>query len=201
MVKMSLMICPCSFCHVICIAVCPSQRGLRMLQMSTQLIPLQIFSLSNCFCSFVPWFLGYFPSKSIIVPPFLSFYEDMTMIIVTQKKGKRNTFTLYFTIVLLQTGLVPNEFMPCFYCNTEFLLEFTFYCNTEFFSCFFRKVVLYSQMLMHAGVSEWQTRQTQNLLYASTCGFESHHRHEVSIIRIGSSQRRTDSDVFVFSAR
>ncbi len=99
-----------------------------MLQMSTQLIPLQIFSLSNCFCSFVPWFLGYFPSKSIIVPPFLSFYEDMTMIIVTQKKGKRNTFTLYFTIVLtlyftivlLQTGLVPNEFMPCVNSQSKF---------------------------------------------------------------------------------
>ncbi len=28
-----------------------------------------------------------------------------------------------------------------------------------------------------AGVSEWQTRQTQNLLSARACGFESHHRH------------------------
>ena len=29
-----------------------------------------------------------------------------------------------------------------------------------------------------AGVSEWQTRQTQNLLWATTCGFKSHRRHQ-----------------------
>ena len=28
-----------------------------------------------------------------------------------------------------------------------------------------------------AGVAKWQTRQTQNLLYASMCGFKSLHRH------------------------
>ena len=28
-----------------------------------------------------------------------------------------------------------------------------------------------------AGVSEWQTRQTQNLLSARACGFKSHYRH------------------------
>ena len=28
-----------------------------------------------------------------------------------------------------------------------------------------------------AGVSEWQTRQTQNLLSERACGFESHRRH------------------------
>ena len=28
----------------------------------------------------------------------------------------------------------------------------------------------------HAGVSEWQTRQTQNLLWATTCGFKSRCR-------------------------
>ena len=29
-----------------------------------------------------------------------------------------------------------------------------------------------------AGVSEWQTRKTQNLLWATTCGFKSLHRHQ-----------------------
>ena len=29
----------------------------------------------------------------------------------------------------------------------------------------------------YAGVSEWQTRQTQNLLAERACGFESHRRH------------------------
>lgn len=29
-----------------------------------------------------------------------------------------------------------------------------------------------------AGVSEWQTMQTQNLLWVTTCGFKSHRRHE-----------------------
>ena len=29
----------------------------------------------------------------------------------------------------------------------------------------------------------WQTRQTQNLLSARVCGFESHHRHQINIIR------------------
>ena len=32
-----------------------------------------------------------------------------------------------------------------------------------------------------AGVSEWQTRQTQNLLWATTCGFKSHHQHYLSV--------------------
>ena len=32
--------------------------------------------------------------------------------------------------------------------------------------------------LCKAGMSEWQTRQTQNLLPARACGFESHRRHE-----------------------
>ena len=30
--------------------------------------------------------------------------------------------------------------------------------------------------LGNAGVSEWQTRQTQNLLWATTCGFKSRRR-------------------------
>ena len=30
-----------------------------------------------------------------------------------------------------------------------------------------------------AGVVEWQTRRTQNPMYASTCGFKSHLRHQV----------------------
>ena len=30
---------------------------------------------------------------------------------------------------------------------------------------------------VRAGVSEWQTRQTQNLLWATTYGFKSHRRH------------------------
>ena len=33
--------------------------------------------------------------------------------------------------------------------------------------------------LADAGVSEWQTRQTQNLLWATTCGFKSRCRHSM----------------------
>ena len=32
-----------------------------------------------------------------------------------------------------------------------------------------------------AGMSEWQTRQTQNLLSERACGFESHRRHEYKL--------------------
>ena len=32
--------------------------------------------------------------------------------------------------------------------------------------------------ILSAGVSEWQTRQTQNLLWATTCGFKSRCRHK-----------------------
>ena len=31
-----------------------------------------------------------------------------------------------------------------------------------------------------AGVSEWQTRQTQNLLCSRTCGFKSRRRHSLA---------------------
>ena len=34
-------------------------------------------------------------------------------------------------------------------------------------------------MALRAGVSEWQTMQTQNLLPERACGFESHRRHPV----------------------
>ena len=38
-------------------------------------------------------------------------------------------------------------------------------------------VLYYSAVEALAGVSEWQTRQTQNLLWATTYGFKSHCRH------------------------
>ncbi len=31
---------------------------------------------------------------------------------------------------------------------------------------------------LNAGLSEWQTRQTQNLLWVTTCGFKSRGRHD-----------------------
>ena len=37
--------------------------------------------------------------------------------------------------------------------------------------------LIYDNILLFAGVSEWQTRQTQNLLLATTCGFKSRHQH------------------------
>ncbi len=37
--------------------------------------------------------------------------------------------------------------------------------------------------MLYAGVAEWQTRQTQNLLFARTYGFESHHRHFIIPVR------------------
>ncbi len=38
-------------------------------------------------------------------------------------------------------------------------------------------MLLYISVAGYAGVSEWQTRQTQNLLWATTYGFKSHRRH------------------------
>lgn len=35
-----------------------------------------------------------------------------------------------------------------------------------------------------AGVSEWQTRQTQNLLWATTCGFKSRCRQLKMILTV-----------------
>lgn len=32
-----------------------------------------------------------------------------------------------------------------------------------------------------AGVSEWQTKQTQNLRQETACGFKSHHRHHEKV--------------------
>ncbi len=37
-------------------------------------------------------------------------------------------------------------------------------------------MLLYNSVTDWAGVSEWQTRQTQNLLWATTYGFKSHRR-------------------------
>ena len=40
----------------------------------------------------------------------------------------------------------------------------------------------YNSVVGIAGVSEWQTRQTQNLLWATTYGFKSHRRQLNSLI-------------------
>ncbi len=37
---------------------------------------------------------------------------------------------------------------------------------------------VFCRQILNAGVSEWQTRQTQNLLSERACGFESHRRHD-----------------------
>ena len=53
-------------------------------------------------------------------------------------------------------------------------------CRFEFFlkkACHLSVyMLLYSSVVEYAGVSEWQTRQTQNLLWATTYGFKSHRR-------------------------
>ena len=43
---------------------------------------------------------------------------------------------------------------------------------------FYYNKTCFTKQYTRAGVSEWQTRQTQNLLPARACGFESHRRHE-----------------------
>ena len=41
---------------------------------------------------------------------------------------------------------------------------------------------VWSGILPQAGVSEWQTRQTQNLLWATTCGFKSRCRQFLQVL-------------------
>ena len=52
--------------------------------------------------------------------------------------------------------------------------------KTEFVKKHLHKVTEYDRIIFgcetNAGVSEWQTRQTQNLLWATTYGFKSHCR-------------------------
>ncbi len=45
----------------------------------------------------------------------------------------------------------------------------------------------------------WQTRQTQNLLSARVCGFESHHRHQVA--PGGNSRVKLKVNCFLLSSR
>ncbi len=42
-------------------------------------------------------------------------------------------------------------------------------------------LLYYSAVTAHAGVAEWQTRQTQNLLVATSYGFKSHRRHSKAL--------------------
>ena len=47
-----------------------------------------------------------------------------------------------------------------------------------------------------AGVSEWQTRQTQNLLWATTCGFKSRCR-QLKMILTGEDTSIFDVSFFI----
>ena len=79
--------------------------------------------------------------------------------------------------------------------NVHMLLYLIFgRCQALFrFNLFFLKIHLkrspqssiisFAIPLLFAGVSEWQTRRTQNPLAATSCGFKSHRRHQTNIIR------------------
>ena len=74
--------------------------------------------------------------------------------------------------------------------NVHMLLYLIFgRCQALFrFNLFFLKIHLkrspqssiisFAIPLLFAGVSEWQTRRTQNPLAATSCGFKSHRRHQ-----------------------
>ena len=40
----------------------------------------------------------------------------------------------------------------------------------------------------NAAVAEWQTRRTQNPLRATSCGFDSHQRHQTEQIRTSNGE-------------
>ena len=82
------------------------------------------------------------------------------------KPRRRSGLFWEATIILFKEPRTAQygTYVPCLCCKNYWL---QFIHN-------FSKMFLVTRS---AGVSEWQTRETQNLLLETTCGFESRRRH------------------------
>ena len=78
-------------------------------------------------------------------------------------------------VITIPEFLIKNSGILIIYTKKKLLFHAINTCNQSLF------MIIFLLSRRQAGVSEWQTRQTQNLLLATTYGFKSHRRHYKSL--------------------